>query len=44
MFAGLGFLVKVLWWIAIAVLVGWGLGFVFRTADSSGGRGRWYRW
>ncbi|AYF79017.1 hydrophobic protein [Nocardia yunnanensis] len=43
-FAGLGFLVKVLWWVALAVLVIWLLGFVFRSADAAGGRGRWYRW
>ncbi|MFJ4653295.1 hypothetical protein ACIP5Y_18695 [Nocardia sp. NPDC088792] len=43
-FAGLGFLVKVLWWVAIAVLVIWLLGFAFRSADSAGTRSRWYRW
>ncbi|AXI78731.1 hydrophobic protein [Peterkaempfera bronchialis] len=41
---GIGFAVKVLWWVAIAVLVVWALGFLFRGADASGGRGRWYRW
>lgn len=41
---GLGFAVHVLWWIALAVLVLWILGFVFRGAESAGGRGRWYRW
>lgn len=40
---GAGFALDVLWWIAIAVLVIWLLGFVFR-ADSGGGRARWYRW
>ena len=40
---GLGFAVKVLWWVAIAVLVVWILGFVFRAAEG-GGRRRWYRW
>ncbi len=40
---GLGFALKVLWWIAAAVLVVWLLGFVFRTAEG-GGRRRWYRW
>lgn len=39
-FAGAGFAVHVLWWIAIAVAVVWLLGFVFRGADSA----RWYRW
>ena len=42
---GVGFAVKVLWWVAIAVLVLWALGFVFRTAEGGGGgRRRWYRW
>ncbi len=41
---GLGFAVKVLWWIALAVLVVWLLGFLVRGAGSGGGRGRWYRW
>ncbi|WP_433567429.1 hypothetical protein ACQP1O_20865 [Nocardia sp. CA-151230] len=42
--AGLGFLVKALWWVAVVVLVIWIFGFVFPTADSAGSRGRWYRW
>jgi hypothetical protein len=42
---GIGFAVHVLWWIAIAVLVLWLLGFVFRGAGTAGGpRSRWYRW
>ncbi|GAB3647434.1 hydrophobic protein [Streptomyces sparsus] len=41
---GAGFALDVLWWIAIVVLVIWLLGFVFRAADSGGGRARWYRW
>ncbi|MEV2224783.1 hypothetical protein AB0E01_33605 [Nocardia vinacea] len=41
---GVGFVVKALWWVAIAVLVIWALGFVFRSADTAGTRGRWYRW
>jgi hypothetical protein len=42
---GLGFVVHVLWWIALVVLVLWLLGFLFRTAESGGrSRGRWYRW
>jgi len=41
---GLGFVVHVLWWIAIAVLVIWLLGFLFRTAEGAGPRRRWYRW
>ncbi|MCC0093613.1 MULTISPECIES: hydrophobic protein [Streptomyces] len=38
---GAGFAVQVLWWVAIAVLVLWLIGFVARPA---GGGGRWYRW
>ncbi|MET9725021.1 MULTISPECIES: hydrophobic protein [Streptomyces] len=38
---GAGFALKVLWWVAIAVLVLWLIGFVARP---SGGGGRWYRW
>ncbi|NML50847.1 hydrophobic protein [Streptomyces sp. R302] len=36
---GAGFAVEVLWYIALAVLVLWVLGFFFR-----GAQGRWYRW
>ena len=41
---GVGFAIKVIWWIALAVLVVWVLGFLFRGASVSGGRGHWYRW
>ncbi|MFI6638075.1 hydrophobic protein [Streptomyces sp. NPDC050504] len=41
---GAGFAVKVLWWIAIAVLVVWLLGFLMRSTSASGTRSRWYRW
>jgi hypothetical protein len=42
---GLGFALHLLWWIALAVLVLWLLGFLFRSAESSGARRRrWYRW
>ncbi len=40
---GLGFLLHVLWWIAIVVLVIWLLGFVVRATEG-GTRRRWYRW
>jgi hypothetical protein len=40
---GVGFAVKVLWWVAIAVFVIWLLGFLFRAAEG-GSRRRWYRW
>ncbi|WP_280915859.1 hydrophobic protein [Streptomyces sp. SPB4] len=38
---GAGFALKILWWIAIAVLVLWLIGFVARPKSGSG---RWYRW
>jgi hypothetical protein len=41
---GAGFALKLLWWIAIIVLILWLLGFVFRGASAGGRRGRWYRW
>ncbi|MER0245993.1 hydrophobic protein [Streptomyces sp. HSW2009] len=41
---GAGFAIKVLWWIAIAVLVVWLLGFLLRSTTASGRRSRWYRW
>ncbi len=42
---GLGFLLHLLWWVALAMLVLWLLGFAFRAAAPSGrGRRRWYRW
>jgi hypothetical protein len=37
---GLGFAVHVLWWIALAVLVIWLIGFFVRGAEGA----RWYRW
>ncbi|MYZ36336.1 MULTISPECIES: hydrophobic protein [unclassified Streptomyces] len=41
---GAGFAVKVLWWIALAVLALWLVGFLVRGVGPSGGRSRWYRW
>jgi len=41
---GAGFAVKLLWWIALVVLVLWLLGFLMRGTTAGGGRGRWYRW
>ncbi|MFF4393600.1 MULTISPECIES: hydrophobic protein [unclassified Streptomyces] len=38
---GAGFALKILWWVAIAVLALWLIGFVARPAS---GGGRWYRW
>jgi hypothetical protein len=43
--AGLGFAVHLLWWIALIVLAIWLVGFLFRAAETTGGRRhRWYRW
>ncbi|MCW8096405.1 hydrophobic protein [Streptomyces tauricus] len=41
---GAGFAVKVLWWIALVVLIIWLLGFLMRGTTGSGARSRWYRW
>ncbi|GHF06283.1 MULTISPECIES: hydrophobic protein [Streptomyces] len=41
---GAGFALHVLWWLAMAVLIVWLLGFLFRSVGSGGKRGRWYRW
>ncbi len=41
--AGVGFAVHLLWWVALAVLVLWLLGFVFSAGGRSHGS-RWYRW
>jgi membrane protein YdbS with pleckstrin-like domain len=40
---GLGFAVHVLWWIALAILVIWLIGFLVRVGEG-GARSRWYRW
>ncbi|MER6537049.1 hydrophobic protein [Streptomyces sp900105755] len=40
---GAGFAVKILWWVALAVLVVRVLGFVMRSTNAGGGRGRWCR-
>jgi hypothetical protein len=43
---GLGFLIHVLWWLALAALVIWLVGFLLRTGEraSGGRRHRWYNW
>ncbi|MFD6321599.1 hydrophobic protein [Streptomyces sp. NPDC058442] len=41
---GAGFAVKVLWWIALAVLVVWLLGFFLPTPPPRGARARWTTW
>lgn len=40
---GLGFVIHVLWWIAVIVFIVWLLGFLLR-AGSGGRRRHWYRW
>jgi len=40
---GLGFAAHVLWWILIAALVIWAIGFLVGGAADGGRRG-WYRW
>lgn len=41
--AGAGFAVHVLWWIAIAALVLWLVGFALGRGEGAG-RHRFYRW
>ncbi|MFF7590440.1 hydrophobic protein [Kitasatospora purpeofusca] len=41
---GAGFALKILWWVAIAVLVIRLIGFFARGTSGSGGRSRRYRW
>ncbi|AUG81663.1 hypothetical protein CFP65_7058 [Kitasatospora sp. MMS16-BH015] len=40
---GVGFAVHVLWWVALAILVIWLIGFLLPAGGRGGGR-RWYRW
>ena len=40
---GLGFAIHVLWWIALAVLVIWLIGFLVRVGEGTA-RSRWYHW
>jgi hypothetical protein len=43
---GLGFVLHVLWWLALAALVIWLVGFLLRAGASTAGtrRRRWYYW
>jgi hypothetical protein len=41
---GIGFAIHILWWVALAALIVWLLGFIVRTGERTAGRGRWYRW
>jgi hypothetical protein len=40
---GLGFILHILWWIALVVLALWLVGFLVRVGEGTS-RGRWYRW
>ena len=41
LFGGGGFVLNALWYVLIAALIIWAIGFLFRSAE---GGGRWYRW
>jgi uncharacterized membrane protein YecN with MAPEG domain len=41
---GLGFAAHVLWFVLIAALVLWLIGFLFRSGETAGRRRGWYRW
>ena len=41
---GISFAVHVLWWVALAALIIWLLGFIVRIGERGAGRARWYRW
>jgi hypothetical protein len=41
-FAGVGFAVHVLWFVAVVVFVAWLIGWALAKGASSGGRRRWY--
>ena len=44
-FGGLGFAVHILWWILIAAVILWIIGFFVGGVESGIGRRRWYgRW
>lgn len=44
-FGGLGFVINVLWFVLIAAVILWLLGFVIGGAEAGAGRRRWYgRW
>jgi hypothetical protein len=45
LFGGLGFVANFLWFVLIAALVLWAIGFLVGGADAGMGRRRWYgRW
>ena len=40
-FGGGGFVFNMLWYVLVAALILWAIGFLARSAE---GGGRWYRW
>jgi hypothetical protein len=43
-FGGLGFAAHILWFILIAAVILWLIGFLVGGVESGIGRRRWYRW
>jgi hypothetical protein len=43
-FGGLGFAAHVLWFVLIAAVILWLIGFLIGGVGSGMGRRRWYRW
>lgn len=43
-FGGLGFAAHILWFVLIAAVILWVLGFLIGGVESGMGRRRWYRW
>jgi len=43
-FGGLGFAAHVLWFVLIAAIILWLIGFMIGGVESGMGRRRWYRW
>ena len=43
-FGGLGFVENVLWYVLIAAVILWLIGFFIRPTGTGGGRGRWFYW
>ncbi len=44
LFGGLGFAAHLLWFVLIAAVILWLIGFVIGGVESGIGRRRWYRW
>lgn len=44
LFGGLGFVANVLWYVLIAAVILWLIGFFVGGVPAGGGRRRWYRW